>query len=45
VKTYTGPVTADVAALTFTQNLLATDTLRTGAYGKALTYTLSTTTP
>ncbi|MBE2315847.1 DUF1593 domain-containing protein [Solirubrobacter sp. CPCC 204708] len=45
LKTYSGPVTADATTLTYTQNLLATDTLRTGSYSKALTFTLSTTTP
>ena len=31
--------------ITFTQQIKATDALRTGAYGKTLTFTLTTTTP
>ena len=31
--------------LGFKQSIAATDALRTGAYSKTLTYTLSTTTP
>ncbi len=45
VKTYTGPVSNDVATVTFTQAISATEPLRTGPYTKTLTYTLSTTTP
>jgi hypothetical protein len=43
--TYTAPVSNDVAAIGFKQAIGASDALRTGAYSKALTFTLSTTTP
>ena len=43
--TYAGPVSNDAATVTFTQPIAATDALRTGAYSKTLTFTLSTTTP
>ena len=43
--TYSGPASNDPLTLTFTQAIGATDALRTGAYAKTLTYTLSTTTP
>jgi hypothetical protein len=42
---WTGPVSNDVVAIAFKQHVGATDALRTGAYSKTLTYTLSTTTP
>ena len=45
VKTYAGPVANDNVAITFTQPIAATDPLRTGAYAKTLTFTLSTTNP
>jgi hypothetical protein len=45
VKTYAGPVSNDPAAVVFTQHIGANDSLRTGTYSKALTFTLSTTTP
>jgi hypothetical protein len=45
VKTYSGPVSNDVAAITFKQAIGANDALRTGTYSKTLTFTLSTTTP
>jgi hypothetical protein len=45
VKTYAGPVSNDVAAITFKQAIGQTDALRTGTYSKTLTFTLSTTTP
>jgi hypothetical protein len=45
VKTYAGPVSNDVVPVTFKQSIAATDALRTGAYSKTLTFTLSTTTP
>jgi hypothetical protein len=45
VKTWTGPVSNDVVTVTFSQAIGATEPLRTGAYAKTLTYTLSTTTP
>jgi hypothetical protein len=41
---WNGPANDDVA-LTFTQPIGATDTLRTGSYSKTLTFTLSTTNP
>jgi hypothetical protein len=43
--TYSGPVSNDMVTLTFLQDIGASDALRTGAYSKTLTYTLSTTTP
>jgi X-Pro dipeptidyl-peptidase len=45
VKTYGGPVSNDAAAIEFSQQVTATDALRTGAYSKNLTFTLSTTQP
>ena len=43
--TWTAPVSNDPVTVTFKQLVKASDALRTGAYSKALTYTLSTTTP
>ena len=43
--TYTGPTSNDAVALAFQQHIGAADALRTGAYSKTLTFTLSTTTP
>ena len=43
--TYGGPVSNDSVTLTFKQTIGATDALRTGAYSKTLTFTLSTTQP
>ena len=43
--TYTGPVSNDSVAIGFKQAIGANDALRTGAYSKTLTFTLSTTTP
>jgi hypothetical protein len=45
LKTYTGPVSNDPAAVSFKQTVASTDALRTGTYSKTLTFTLSTTTP
>ncbi len=45
LKTYSGPVSNDPAAVSFKQPVSATDALRTGTYSKNLTFTLSTTTP
>jgi hypothetical protein len=45
IKTYAGPVSNDMVPATFTQQIASTDALRTGAYSKTLTFTLSTTTP
>jgi|GEM_PF-1719314 len=42
---YLAPASNDAVTLSFQQHVGATDALRTGAYGKALTFTLSTTTP
>ena len=42
---YGMPVSNDPVTLQFKQPVAATDALRTGTYGKALTFTLSTTTP
>ncbi len=42
---WAAPVSNDAIALEFLQPIGATDALRTGAYSKTLTYTLSTTTP
>jgi hypothetical protein len=43
--TYTGPVSNGVGAVNFKQSIAATDVLRTGAYAKTLTFTLTTTAP
>ena len=43
--TYSGPVSNDMAAITFSQAVGANEALRTGTYSKTLTFTLSTTTP
>ena len=43
--TYSAPVTNDQVALQFSQAIGANDALRTGAYSKTLTFTLSTTSP
>ena len=43
--TYSGPISNDAVTLGFSQRIGANDALRTGAYAKTLTYTLSTTTP
>ena len=45
VKTYAGPVSNDAVTIDFKQSIGANDALRTGAYAKTLTFTLSTTTP
>jgi hypothetical protein len=42
---YGGPVSNDPVTLAFKQPIAATDPLRTGTYGKTLTFTLSTTQP
>ena len=42
---WTAPVSNATAAITFRQHIGATDALRTGAYSKTLTFTLSTTSP
>jgi hypothetical protein len=43
--TWNAPASNDAVAVTFKQLVKATDALRTGAYSKTLTFTLSTTTP
>ncbi|WP_053225669.1 amidase family protein [Solirubrobacter soli] len=42
---WTGPVSNEAVTITFKQHIGAGDALRTGAYSKTLTFTLSTTTP
>jgi hypothetical protein len=42
---WTNPVSNDPVTITFKQLIKANDPLRTGAYSKTLTFTLSTTTP
>jgi hypothetical protein len=42
---YSAPVSADLVTLTFKQSIGASEGLRTGSYGKTLTFTLSTTAP
>ncbi len=42
---YDGPISNDAVALQFSQRINANDALRTGAYSKTLTFTLSTTNP
>jgi hypothetical protein len=42
---YGGPISNDAVSLEFKQSIGANDALRTGAYSKTLTFTLSTTTP
>ncbi|WP_064750337.1 M64 family metallopeptidase [Solirubrobacter soli] len=43
--TYSGPVSHDPVTVAFKQHIDASDPLRTGAYSKTLTFTLSTTNP
>ena len=45
LKTWSAPVSNDPVTVTFSQHVSANDALRTGAYAKTLTFTLSTTTP
>jgi X-Pro dipeptidyl-peptidase len=42
---WTGPVSNATVPISFAQHIGANDALRTGAYGKTLTFTLSTTSP
>jgi hypothetical protein len=42
---YAGPVSNDPVSIAFKQHIDSTDALRTGAYSKTLTFTLSTTNP
>jgi uncharacterized protein (TIGR03118 family) len=43
--TYAGPVSNDTVTINFKQTIGANEALRTGAYSKTFTFTLSTTTP
>ena len=43
--TYTGPTSNDSVTVTFKQSIGVNEALRTGAYSKTFTFTLSTTTP
>ena len=43
--TYTAPVSNDAVTIGFREHIAANQSLRTGAYGKTLTFTLSTATP
>jgi M6 family metalloprotease-like protein len=45
VAHWTNPVSNDPVTIGFKQTILASEPLRTGSYAKALTFTLSTTTP
>ena len=42
---YTAPASNDAVAIGFRQDIQSNEGLRTGAYGKTLTFALSTTTP
>ena len=42
---YSGPVSNDPLTIRFKQTIGASEPLRTGAYGKTFTFTLSTTAP
>ena len=44
-STWSAPVSNDPVTITFRQHIGATQPLRTGAYSRTLTFTLSTTTP
>ena len=43
--TYNGPVTKDAVTVAYQQAISATETLRSGSYTKAVTFTLATTNP
>ena len=43
--TYSGPISNDIVTIGLRQHIGASQALRTGAYSKTLTFTLSTTTP
>ena len=45
LASWAAPVSNDLVTVTFTQHISRTDALRTGAYSKTLTFTLTTTTP
>ena len=42
---YANPTSNDAVTVSFSQHISANDAVRTGTYGKTLTFTLSTTTP
>jgi hypothetical protein len=42
---WTGPTANEAVTVGFTQHIGSTDALRTGAYSRTLTFTLSTTSP
>ena len=43
--TWSAPISHDPVTIAFRQSIGSNDALRTGSYGKTLTFTLSTTTP
>ena len=45
LKTWSAPTSNEAVTINFKQSIAANDALRTGAYSKTLTFTLSTTTP
>jgi hypothetical protein len=45
LETWSKPVSNDPVTVSFVQSIGTNDALRTGAYAKTLTFTLSTTTP
>jgi len=45
VKSWSAPTSNESVPIAFTQGIDMSDALRTGAYSKTLTFTLSTTTP
>jgi hypothetical protein len=45
LKSWFAPTSSEAVAVNFKQSIAANDALRTGAYGKTLVFTLSTTTP
>ena len=45
LKSYRGPMSNDPVTVDLQQSIGSTEPLRTGTYSKALTFTLSTTTP
>jgi len=45
LKTWTAPTANEAVKVEFKQSIAANDALRTGSYGKTLTFTLSTTSP
>ena len=45
IERWSAPVSNDPVSAVFTQHISANDALRTGAYTKTLTFTLSTTKP